>query len=222
MRSITTRFGGCLLALATVVPLSPSPGAALEEEERSASLTEAERAELLDMLDASDERLRELVAELDEAQWTWRSAPERWSVGECVEHILLSEGALLAAAQTALGKPAVTDWAERTQGKEQLLRQVMPNRNPGGAGGASAPQEIRPTGTLSKAETLQKFAAQRAEVRDFVEHLSAPLRAHIEAHPFPIFGDLSAYEWVLYIPLHTVRHTRQLIEVQESEGYPAP
>ena len=214
-------FAVCAFALAVALasPLSAAGKATSDDgaEAQQPSLSDEERAEILTMLDETEARLRELTEGLSEEQWTWKSAPDRWSVGECAEHILLSEAALLDTARQALASPAVEDWAERTAGKEQMLRQVMPNRRPGG-GGATAPQEIAPSGELSRDETLERFAAQRKEVREFVEQLSAPVRAHLAPHPFPIFGELSAYEWVLYIPLHTVRNTRQMIEVKESEG----
>ena len=188
---------------------------------RTAAFSEEERAELLRILDESAAQFIERIEATSEEQWTWRAREGRWSVAECAEHILLSEKALLDTAKQALDLPATDDWGERIQGKEQLLRQVMPNRRPQGQGGATAPQEIVPSGDLGKAETLERFAAQRAEVRQFVEQLQGDVRAHIVEHPFPFFGDLSAYEWTLYIPLHTVRHTRQLIEVQEDPGYPS-
>ena len=40
-------------------------------------------------------------------------------------------------------------------------------------------------------------------------------------HPFPVFGPLNAYDWLIYVPLHTIRHSRQIVEVQQTAGYPA-
>ena len=48
----------------------------------------------------------------------------------------------------------------------------------------------------------------------------APLKEHIEEHPFPFFNPLNAYDWTIYVPLHTIRHSKQMIEVMETEGYP--
>ena len=48
-----------------------------------------------------------------------------------------------------------------------------------------------------------------------------PIKSHVETHPFPVFGDLNAYDWTIYVPLHTIRHTKQMIEVMETDGYPA-
>jgi hypothetical protein len=32
---------------------------------------------------------------------------------------------------------------------------------------------------------------------------------------------LHAYHWLLYVPLHTIRHNQQIAEVKAAPGYPA-
>lgn len=206
---------GLALAAALAAPLAGA------EDSSTARISEEERAQLLDLLAESRSQFLGLLAGVSDAQWAFEPAPERWSVGECAEHIVRSNEALLDAARNALGREENPEWQEKTKGKAELLLQVMPNRRPGGAGGATAPQEIRPTGEISRGELVERFDALYAEVREMVKTTADPWKAHTEEHPFPIFGTLSAYDWILYIPLHTVRHSRQMIEVMESEGYPA-
>jgi uncharacterized protein (DUF1778 family) len=183
-------------------------------------LSDAEKTELVELLDSSARDFMALIDDATEAQWKWKPAPERWSIGECAEHIILSERMLYQTALEALAAPADPEWDTKTAGKAEFLKKVMPNRNPGGAGGAQAPQEIRPVEGLSKEEVVRRFNASRAEIKGFVEKLDAPAKQHIVVHPFPIFGPLNAYDWLIYVPLHTVRHSRQIIEVQQTAGYP--
>ena len=186
----------------------------------AATMNDEERAEMLRLLDESRELLLGLIGSVTEEQWSWKSAPDRWSVGECAEHIIRSEQALFDSVQGALATPADPEWAKKTKGKADLLRQVMPNRRPQGQGGATAPQEIRPQGTFTRDQMIAEFNKIRTEVRNFSETTDQPLKEHIETHPFPIFGDLNAHDWLIYVPLHTIRHSRQIIEVQETDGYP--
>jgi hypothetical protein len=183
-------------------------------------LSDAEKTDMIEMLDSSARDFLALIDGATEEQWKWKPNPERWSIGECAEHIVLSERLLYQTALDALASPADPEWATKTAGKAEFLKQVMPNRNPGGAGGAQAPQEIRPVEGLSRDEVVRRFNASRAEIRAFVEQLDAPAKQHVVVHPFPVFGPLNAYDWLLYVPLHTVRHSRQIIEVQETAGYP--
>lgn len=207
------------LLTAAAVPALPAalPAASATDDGR---ISAEERQQLLELLDDSESNFLRLLAGVSDAQWGWKPAPDRWSVGECAEHIVLSNEALLSSAKTALAGEADPDWAEKTKGKTELLMQVMPNRRPGGAGGAIAPQEIRPKGELSRSELIERFSALYGEARQLVSESAEPWKAHTEAHPFPIFDPLSAYQWALYVPLHTTRHSRQMIEVMETDGYP--
>jgi hypothetical protein len=63
---------------------------------------------------------------------------------------------------------------------------------------AQAPERLVPSGTLSRAEVLTRFEAARAETLEFAENIDAPLEAHTLEHPFPVFGTLNAYQWLLY------------------------
>lgn len=206
-----------MLLLAACV-LSSAPGGAAEANER---ITEEERAKLLDLMEESRTQYLTLLAGVSDAQWSWKPNAERWSVGECAEHILRSNEVLFAWAQDALAAAANPQWQEKTAGKTEFLLQVMPNRRPAGQGGATAPVEIRPTGEFSRQAIVERFSALYDEIEKFIRETDAPLKSHTVEHPFPIFNTLNAYQWVLYVPLHTVRHSRQMIEVMETEGYPA-
>ena len=35
-----------------------------------------------------------------------------------------------------------------------------------------------------------------------------------------VFGTLNAYQWLIYIPLHNLRHEKQIAEVKATKGYP--
>ena len=184
-------------------------------------ISDEERQELLELLEETEVAFLALIAGASDAQWDWKPAPERWSVGECAEHIVLSNEALFASAKAALAADPDPEWKDKTKGKADLLRNVMPNRRPGGAGGATAPQEIRPRGDVSRRELVERFQALYDELGAMVETTEDALKAHTEEHPFPVFSTLSAFDWIIYVPLHTTRHSRQMIEVMETEGYPS-
>jgi hypothetical protein len=206
----------CLFSL--VLLLS---GSAADAADATSELTDTEKTELLQMLDTTAKDFLALIDGVTEAQWKWKSSPDRWSVGECAEHVILSERMLYQTALEALKNPADPEWATKTGGKADFLKKVMPNRNPGGAGGATAPQEIVPSGALTKDEVIRRFNESRTEIRAFVAALDQPAKEHIVVHPFPVFGPLNAYDWLIYVPLHTIRHSRQIVEVQQTAGYPA-
>jgi hypothetical protein len=167
-------------------------------------------------LEESEQTFLGLIEGVEGEAWTWKPAPERWSVAECTEHIVLSEAALLASGRQALAGEPDPEWETKTAGKAEMISQVMPNRQ----GRAQAPQEIRPQGGKSKAELLAIFHAQRAELAELLADESLELKRYTQEHPFPIFGWLNAHQWLIYVPLHTIRHSKQIREVQETAGYP--
>ncbi|HLW76806.1 MAG TPA: DinB family protein [Bryobacteraceae bacterium] len=180
-------------------------------------MTAQEKTQLIQYLKDSRAEFVKAVANLSDDQWKWKPAPERWSVGECSEHILLAEGMLFARAEVAIKNPASPDWEERTKGKTELLMRVMAPR----LGKAQAPEDIVPSGKMPRAEIMQRFAEVRAQTLEFVEKTGLPLKEHLAEHPFPIFNPLNAYQWVLYIPLHNMRHDKQIEEVKASPGFPS-
>ncbi len=180
-------------------------------------MTSAERDQLIKDLKDSQAEFLHAVSALSDAQWKWKPAPERWSVGECAEHIMLAEGLLFAKANEAIKAPAVPDWEEKTKGKTELLLRVMAPR----LGKATAPEDIVPSGTLDRKIVMVRFAEARGITLKFAESTSFPLKEHLAEHPFPIFNPLNAYQWVLYIPLHNMRHDKQIEEVKATAGFPS-
>jgi hypothetical protein len=180
-------------------------------------MTAQERTQLIQDLKDGQKEFLAAVSGLSDEQWKWKPAPERWSVGEVAEHIFLAEGGLWAKLQEALKNPADPDWEKKTAGKTELLLRVMAPR----LGKAQAPEEIAPSGKMPRAEIMAGFAQARARTLRFAEETQLPLKEHIAEHPFPIFNPLNAYQWVLYIPLHNMRHDKQIEEVKATPGFPA-
>jgi hypothetical protein len=179
-------------------------------------LTAEERAKVVKLLRDTQKEYLEALENLTDAQWNYTPSPLKWSVGLTAEHIMLTELALFSAVEAALAEKANPDWQSKTTGKAEFIERVMPSRTRR----AQAPREVRPTGKLSRDEVISRFKQMRAKVLEFAEKTDKPLKAHTLDHPFPVFGTLSAYDWLLYIPLHNLRHNKQIAEVKSSPNYP--
>ena len=180
------------------------------------SLTTEDRAKVIRYLEQSEKEFRGLLDGVTAEQWTWNPAPGKWSVGEVAEHIVLAEGLLFENVEKALAAPPNPDWEAKTKGKTEFLENVMIKR----MGKATAPESIVPSGKLTKAEVLEKFVAARAKTRKFIEDVKIPMHEHTAEHPFPVFNTLNAYQWLIYIPLHHIRHNGQLANVKTAPGFP--
>jgi len=181
-----------------------------------ADVTAAERAHAIKLLQDSQKEFLSLVDGLTEEQWNYKSAPDRWSVGETAEHIVLAEGGLFANLKRAMAAPPNPDWETKTRGKTEFIEKVMVDRSHK----AQAPEAIVPHGKLSHEEVIQRYKAGRAKTMKFAEENEVALKEHTADHPFPVFGTLNAYQWLIYIPLHNMRHDQQIAEVKASPGFP--
>src|SRR5262249_47542338 len=108
------------------------------------------------------------------------------------------------------------DWRKKTEGKEAVLQRVLPER----VGRASAPRPLIPKGKMTRQEIIERFKKTKASAAAFIKSTDVPLKAYTFDNPFPVFGTLSAYDWMLYIPLHTTRHLKQMREVKSTPNYP--
>src|SRR5205807_5090762 len=91
-------------------------------------ITAEERAKAIKMLMDSQNEFLSYVEKLTDAQWNFRPAPFKWTVGETAEHIALAEGLLYGAMERALAAPINPDWETKTAGKEATLDNILAAR----------------------------------------------------------------------------------------------
>ncbi len=160
---------------------------------------------------------------LSEAQMKFKPGPDRWSVAETLEHIVLVEDFLRQnVSDKVLTSPPGA--ADRDTAKiDAMVLAMIPDRSHK----AQAPPPVTPTGRWTPADTLDRFLKTRAKTIALLE--STPeLRAHVSDSP--LGQPLDACEWVLFMAAHSQRHTKQILEVKgiqtsrrvESSGHPEP
>ena len=179
-------------------------------------LTAEERAKAVKLLKDSQAETLDALEKLSDAQLKFKPAPDRWSVLECAEHIMLAESLLFEAVKKAADTKPNPDWEAKTKGKTEFLEDVLAGRK----GKAQAPESIVPSAKLSREEVIKKFKEARAKTLKFAEETQVPLKEHTMDHPSPIFGTLNAYQWLVYIPYHNIRHNKQIAEVKADANFP--
>jgi hypothetical protein len=182
-----------------------------------AHITPEERVKVLNWLDESRTEFLAAIDGVTAEQWKWKPATDRWSVGEVAEHIVLAEALLFGAVQRAVNSPPNADWEAKTKGKTEFIERVMAPR----LGKAQAPESIVPKGTMTPEEVRATFDKQREAIVKFARETDIELKQFTVEHPMPVFNTLNAYQWLIYIPLHTMRHDKQIAEVKATSGYPA-
>src|SRR4051794_9277831 len=85
-------------------------------------MTAEERTKALNWL---AESRREFLAAIDgvtDAQWKWKPAPDRWSVGETAEHIVLAEWSQFGNVQKALAPRRIPSGRKRPGARRRRSR----------------------------------------------------------------------------------------------------
>jgi hypothetical protein len=198
------RHGIPRLALA-VLALSALAGAA--------SLTDADRKEGLAQLDRTRAGVVEATKGLSEAQWKFKSAPDRWSVAEVLEHIALAEDFLFENTTKNVMSAPTGPTDRDPQAGDQFVLKVIPDRT----NKFTAPEPLVPTGRWPPHEALDRFLAGRARTAEFLK--STPdLREHVVDSP--VGQKMDAYQWLLFMSAHSERHTKQILEVKADPNFP--
>ncbi len=179
-----------------------------------ARMTPAEHTQVLQWLDQSRQGFLAAIDGISDQQWKWKPAPDRWSVGEVAEHVVLAEASQFANVKTALASAPDPNWEAKSKGKTETLIQVLAPR----LGKAQAAEAIVPRGGMTPAQVRERFETQRAEMVKFASGTEAPLKQSFVDNQF--FGPLNGYQWLIYAPLHTMRHDKQIAEVKATPGYP--
>src|ERR1700722_1823307 len=181
-----------------------------------AHMTAEERTRVLNYLEDSRKEFLMSIDGVTEEQWKWKPAPERWSVGETAEHIVLAEALLFGTVQKAIASPPNPAWEEKTKGKTEFIEKGRAPR----LGKATAPEPIVPGGKMTQLQVRETFLKQRVEIEKFARDTQVSLKEYTVEHPFAVFNTLNAYQWLIYAPLHTERHDKQIAEVKATQGYP--
>jgi len=165
-------------------------------------------------LESTRQAVLDATAGLSEAQWNFKSAPDRWSVAEVVEHIAAAEDFLMAMVTNQVMKGPARPAGDDVKAIDDMVVAKIPDRSKK----AQAPDPIKPTNRYGSPQaSLKHFSDARAQTEAFLK-THDDLREH--AIDSPMGKKLDGYEWVLFVAGHSERHTKQINEVKADPNFP--
>lgn len=181
-------------------------------------LTQHERDLALSYLYSSQKQFVDSVEGLSPAQLNFKPAPDRWSIAQCAEHIMLAEDLIFGLVTNQIMKsPAVEPKLPASEREKNDMKILAAIENRGQK--FSAPEQLKPTGKVpSVPEAVAHFNASRAATLDYVRTGQDDLRHHYGMHP--ALGSIDAYDWILMLAAHTERHTAQIKEIKADPNFP--
>ena len=167
--------------------------------------------ELIKTLEDSRDEFIAAAQSVPEALTKTKPGEGRWSVLDCVEHIVIAEGRFMNWLRNPLPGPAPPE----NKGKEVMLAQRLPDRT----NKAQAPEASHPTGGFANlTEALDEFRTVRARTIQFAQEKGTELYKISAKHPF--FGPVNGTELVGMIAAHGRRHAAQIREIKEQVTIP--
>jgi hypothetical protein len=152
---------------------------------------------------------------LSDNQLNFKSAPDRWSVKECMYHIAIAEKTAWGALEKALSSPANPEKRAEIKFTDDALVALIKNRT----NKATAPDIIQPKNSSYKSmrEALEDFKDNRAEHIKYMKATTEDLRNRVVQMPF---GWIDCYQLTLFMAAHSERHRMQMEEVKADPNFP--
>lgn len=187
---------------------------AVPQEAAQEQLSQKDRTAAVKYLEETRAKFLASIDGLSDAQWTFKAAPDRWSIAEVAEHIAVSETTILQLVTDRILKSPKAPAGEVRPADAKVI-EVITDRS----AKAQAPEFLRPTNRWSTREALTNdFEAARKRTIEYIKTTQDDLRGHSMAHP--AMKTIDGYQWVLLLAAHSARHTAQIEEVKAAAGYP--
>jgi hypothetical protein len=163
-----------------------------------------------------------IVANLDDAQFTWRPAADRWSIGECFEHLNLTAAAYVPAIDATIADARSRNLCSEGPFAYPMLERLFvawsepPVRRRG-----KAFKRYRPTPRLSRQAVMDAFSGWQDRLSERI-HSADGLDLRRARRRSPI---LPIMKWSLgtmfaLVLTHERRHIWQARQVRTTKSFP--
>lgn len=187
----------------------------LASQVTTTTLTNEERAFATKHLKESREALLKSVKGLSAAQLAFKPSAEAWSVQECIAHLALSEDGIWSMTSQTLQQPANPGLRSDIRHSDAEFINMFSSRE----------QKVKTMETLQPAaakwktaeSALKHFKDQRQKTIKYLKTSTEDFRSHVAQLPY---ATMDAYQLVLLLSSHTLRHTAQINEIKTHPAFP--
>ncbi len=179
------------------------------------SISQEERKKAADFLSETRKGVQDATKGLTETQLKFRTAPDRWSVEDCLKHIAITEQMLWAMVEGGLKNPATPEKRSEIKATDEDVIKNLEDRT----NKVKTYPSMEPVNTpfTSADEALASFNSDRQKLIDYVNSTGDDLRNHVVPLPFGVYD---SYQMILFIGAHSNRHMQQINEVKADPGFP--
>ena len=197
--------------------ITATPGEASTSEHK---LTAQELDQARKFLEQTQNSVVGATRGLSDAQWKFKPAPDRWSIAEIVEHMVLAQDLVLGPTREKLAK------APPPSGRDsKLVDAIVVNQIPDRTVKFKAPEFLEPTGRWTPPVAMDRLVKNYAQLTEYLE-TTPDLRQHaLDSPPLKAvskgaYDAMDGYQWILAAAAHVERHTKQILEVKADADFP--
>lgn len=179
-------------------------------------------ADLIKQGEQTSEEVSKDFGSLSSEQINWKPSPDKWSVGQCLEHLIATNNNYIKI----LSKVVDGSYQPGFWQKLGLLKGVWGKFfkkmvHPDSARKIKAPAAIRPHQSNIDSSIVNDFTSNIQTVLDLFKKLDGKDLSKITiSSPFASIIVYSVKDVCSIIIFHTQRHVNQAVRVMQTEGFP--
>jgi hypothetical protein len=183
-------------------------------------LTQSELDRARTFLNQTQNEVAGATRGLSPAQWDFKPAPDRWSIAENLEHVVMVQEAVLGRVREQLANAPASRNCDRRQ-VDDIVITGFPDRT----ARFTAPEFVYPSGRWTPSEAFRRLRTNYSLLAEYLE-TTPDLRQHaVEALPLKAvtkgaYETMDGYQWVLAAAAHAERHVKQILEVKADSNFP--
>jgi hypothetical protein len=160
--------------------------------------------------------------DLNTAQLNWTPSPKNWSIGQCLLHLVISNGKYLPVLESVReGKHRPTFWERNNPMSRYTGMNMIKALGPEVVKKFKAPKLFLPPSTEISAEVIKQFVDQQKILTPLFEELKKPeYKEVIITSPVAGLITLPLQDALNIIAGHEMRHINQALEVRKTKGFP--
>ena len=177
--------------------------------------SENDKTFLLNYFQETFDRLQTLTQGLSREQLHFKPADDRWSISQCLEHIVLTERALLDNVKELGETPPNPERKDEVEITDSDLVAGLTDRS----SKAQAPESLQPEGNYKNPKrAIRDLKKERKQITALLDNNSEEDLRNRVSDSF--LGAMDLYQSFLFIAAHTARHTAQIEEIKSLEDFP--
>lgn len=174
-------------------------------------------------LEAIAREVQDAFGSLTVEQLHWKPAPDRWSVAECLDHLMVTNRAYLRPLRALSdGSYRHTLWQRLSPMSGFWGRFLIKSLDPANTRKTKTPRKAQPTLSGDDAEVVNRFVAHQGELASSIRRLppNTDLDGVVLPSPLLSFITYSLRDALEVVIVHEKRHVQQARRVMEVPGFP--